>query len=58
MTSVQRSYYQLRHMGYPKSRARHTVERMVKAHVLGVSSDVTKTSTWRPNGGGKSEVIK
>lgn len=58
MTSVQRSYYQLRHMGYPKSRARHTVERMVKAHVLGVNADVTKTSTWRPAGVNKSEVIK
>ena len=58
MTSVQRSYYQLRLMGYPKSRARHTVERMVKAHVLGVSADVTKTTTWRPQGVNKAEVMK
>ena len=58
MTSAQRSYYQLRHMGYPQARARHTVERMVKAHVLGVSADVTKTTTWRPKGVNKSEVIK
>ena len=58
MTSVQRSYYQLRRMGYPKSRARHTVEKMVKAHVLGVSADVTKTSTWRTNGNSKMDVIK
>ena len=58
MTRIQSSYRQLRTMGYPKSRARHTVERMVKAHVLGVSTDVTKTSTWRPKGNSKSEVMK
>ena len=58
MTRIQQSYHQLRLMGYPKSRARHTVERMVKAHVLGVSADVTKTNTWRPNGNSKMEVIK
>ena len=58
MTRIQSSYKQLRVMGYPKSRARHTVERMVKAHVLGVSADVTKTSTWRPAGVNKSEVTK
>lgn len=58
MTRIQSSYRQLRTMGYPKSRARHTVGRMVKAHVLGVSADVTKTSTWRPQGVNKSEVIK
>lgn len=59
MTRIQSSYKQLRTvLGYPKSRARHTVERMVKAHVLGVSADVTKTSTWRPNGDSKMEVMK
>ena len=58
MTRIQASYKQLRLMGYPQARARHTVERMVKAHVLGVSADVTKTSTWRPKGVNKSEVIK
>ena len=58
MTRIQTSYKQLRTMGYPKAHARHTVERMVKAHVLGVSADVTKTTTWRPNGNSKLEVIK
>ena len=58
MTSAQTSYKQLRLMGYPKSRARNAVERMVKAHVLGVSTDVTKTSTWRPNGNSKLEAIR
>lgn len=58
MTRIQGSYKQLRLMGYPKSRARHTIERMVKAHVLGVSADVTKTNTWRPKGGSKAEVLK
>lgn len=58
MTRIQSSYKQLRIMGYPKSRARHTIEKMVKAHVLGVSSDVTKTTTWRPSGNSKAEVIK
>lgn len=59
MTRIQSSYKQLRTvLGYNKSRARHTVERMVKAHVLGVSADVTKTNTWRPRGNSKAEVIK
>jgi len=58
MTRIQSSYRQLRTMGYPKSRARHVVERMVKAQVLGISADVTKTSTWRPNGNSKAEVMK
>ena len=58
MTRIQASYKQLRLMGYPQARARHTVERMVKAHVLGVSADVTKTTTWRPNGNSKLEAIR
>ena len=47
MTRIQASYKQLRMMNYSKSRARHVVENMIKAHVLGVSADVTKTSTYR-----------
>lgn len=58
MTRIQSSYKQLRIMGYPKCRARHVVENMVKAHVLGVNADVTKTTTWRPRGNSKMEVIR